>query len=236
MLDTLLADVSKPSLQLLRKQQLTRASAEQSLAIMRENLHQARADWHRFHSGNMDFNFDIRESVQASEKLVQETDEQIEVWISASQTTVISPPSATGLNAAKNVELAHIAAQETLSLIEDIRAASDDLLLVQEILTADMVSVQRGFRNLWTRFTFFTSDVSVVLNKVLDFNLFHIGDAPVTPGGIMTMLLILALGFALSWFIRHLLERLKNRQQFAKSPAVYTLGRILHYIIILVAV
>jgi len=48
--------------------------------------------------------------------------------------------------------------------------------------------------------------------------------------------LILVLGFALSWFIRHLLERLKNRQQFAKSPAVYTLGRILHYIIILVAV
>ena len=236
MLDTLLADVSKPSLQLLRKQQLTRASAERSLAIMQENLHQVRANWYRFRSGDMDFRFDIQESIQKSEDLVNETNEQIEVWISASQTTVISPPSADGLNAAKNVELAHSAAQETLSLIEDIRASSDDLLLVQEILTADMVSEQPGFRGLWTRLTLITGGVWMALDKVLDFNLFHIGDAPVTPGGIMKMLLILVLGFALSWFIRHLLERLKNRQQFAKSPAVYTLGRILHYIIILVAV
>lgn len=236
MLDTLLADVSKPSLQLLRKQQLTRTSAEHSLAVMQEELFKAEVSWYKLHAGKLDFNFDIQQAVADSEALVEETGQQIEVWISASQTTVISPPLDAGLNAAKNVELAHDAAQETLALIEEIRAVSDDLLLVQQVLTVDMVGMQSGFRNLWTRLTLITGDVWAVLDQFLEFNLFHVGDAPVTPGGIMKMIIILVMAFVLSWFIRQLLERLKNRQQFAKSPVVYTLGRILHYVIILVAV
>lgn len=236
MLDTLRADVSKPSLQLLRKQQLTRTSAERSLAIIQEELFKAEVNWYKLHAGELDFNFDIQGASAESEALVEETGQQIEVWISASQTTVISPPLDAGLNAAKNVELAHDAAQETLALIEKIRATSDDLLLVQQVLTVDMVGMQSGFRNLWTRLTLITGDVWAVLDQFLEFNLFHIGDAPVTPGGIMKMIIILVMGFVLSWFIRQLLERLKNRQQFAKSPVVYTLGRILHYVIILVAV
>jgi len=236
LLDVLSAEAPKPSLELLRKQQLTRAAASQSLARIQENLYRARANWYRFHSGALDFQFDIEGSIAASDSLVKQARKQVEVWTAASQTTLLSPLPSSGLNARKNVELAHTVAQETLAIIGGIADSSDDLMLVQKTLTSDMVDVQSGFQSLRTRLTIFSGSVGKSVFSVLEFNLFHIGDAPVTPGGIITMLMILIFGYALSWFIRHLLERLNNRRQYAKSPVVYTLGRVLHYIIIITAV
>ena len=236
LLEVLSADKPKPSLELLRKQQMRRAAARQSLSLVQASLNSARANWYRFQSGTLDSSFDINDSIKASDNLIQETKKQIEVWVVASQTTLISPLPDSGLNARKNVELAHSAAQETLTTIKEIEASSDDLALVQEILVADMIHSQSGFRNLWARLTLFSDDVGKGLFSVLDYDLFHIGDAPVTPSGIIKMLMIIAFGFLLSWVIRHLLERLKNRRKYAKSSVVYSLGRILHYIIIVTAV
>ena len=236
MLDVLSADVPKPSLVLLRKQQLTRATVSQSLALVQENLNTARANWYRLHSGTLDFDFDIQASITKSETLIQDTVKQIQLWTATSQTTLISPLPSSGLNARKNVELAHSVAQETLAIITNIEDSSDDLTLVQEILTTDMVDVQSGLKSFWTRLTIASGGVTKGILNLLDFDLFHIGDVPITPGAIITMFLILVFGFGLSWFLRHLLERLKNRRQYANSPAVYTLGRVLHYLIIITAV
>ena len=127
-------------------------------------------------------------------------------------------------------------AQETLETINQIEAGIDDLSLVQEILASDTVKTQGGFKSFWTRLTLISDDVGSGFFSVLDFDLFHVGDAPVTPGGIIKMLLIVMFGYLLSWTIRHLLERLQNRRKYAKSSAVYTLGRILHYIIIITSI
>lgn len=236
LLDVLSADDPKPSLELLRKQQLSRAAALQTFALTQEHLYQARANWYRLHSGTLDISPDIMDSIEESQKQVRETGEQIEVWTVASQTTLITPLPAHGLNAQKNTELAHAVAQETLAIITGIERSSDDLIFVQRLLTSDLVDMQSGLSSLWTRWTIISSDIGKGLSNLLDFNLFHIGDAPVTPGAIITMLMIILFGIALSWFLRHLLVRLKKRQQFAKSPVVYTLSRILHYIIIIAAV
>lgn len=236
LLDVLSSAEPKPSLELLRKQQLTREATRQALARVRENLYQARANWYRFHAGALDFDFDIRAAVLQSRRLVEEIGDQVELWTEASRSTLITPLPDAPINARKNVELAHSVAQETLDLISEIQGASDDLLLVQDILTDDMVHAQRGIRNLVTRLTLLTGSLWESFRSLLDYNLFHIGDAPVTPGGIVTMLLILVFGFVLSWFIRHLLGRLNERRQFAQSSVVYSLGRVLHYIIIIAAV
>jgi potassium efflux system protein len=236
LLEVLSAENPKPSLELLRKQQLIRESASQSLTQIRDSLNTARANWYRFHSGTMDPGFDIGASIKASRKLLETTGQQVQIWTAASQTTLISAQPETDLNARKNVELAHIAAQETLAIIKDIQSDSDDLSLVQNILASDMVHSEDVFSSLGTRMTLISGRVWKSMQGVLDFDLFHIGDAPVTPGSIATMLLIMLFGYLLSWVIRHLLDRLKNRRNYAKSSAIYTLGRILHYIIIITAV
>ena len=236
LLEVLSANEPKPSLELLRKQQLTLAAVTQSRAQVKANLDSSRANWYRLHSGTLDPDFDINESIKASGDLVQETRKKVEVWTAASQTTLISSLPDSSLNATKNVELARSVAQETLETINQIEAGIDDLSLVQEILASDTVKTQGGFKSFWTRLTLISDNVGSGFFSALDFDLFHIGDAPVTPGGIIKMLLIVMFGYLLSWTIRHLLERLQNRRKYAKSSAVYTLGRILHYIIIITAV
>jgi small-conductance mechanosensitive channel len=236
LLEVLSAENPKPSLEALRKQQLIRESASQSLTQIKNSLDEARANWYRFHSGTMDPGFDIGASIKASRKLLETTAQQVQIWTAASQTTLISPQPETDLNARKNVELAHTAAQETLSIIKEIQSVSDDLGLVQEILASDMVQSEDVFSSLGTRMTLLSGSVWKSMQGVLGYDLFHIGDAPVTPGSIARMLLIVMFGFLLSWVIRHLLERLKNRRNYAKSSAIYTLGRILHYIIIITAI
>jgi len=227
---------AKPSLEVLRKQQLTRSSAELALARLQELKLEAWAAWLRLQSGTLEFDFDIQRAMEQRQEVVAETSRQVEVWSTASQTTILSPPPFADLNSRKNVELAHAAAQDTLALIDEIKDVSDDLDLLHQVLTAAQVNMQPGLKSIWTRFRVTFAEARYLASAYLDITLFHVGDTPVTTGSIFKMLVILALGLLLSWFIRHLLERLKGRRQFAKSPAVYTLGRLLHYIIILVAV
>ena len=236
LLDVLSSDSVKPSLEILRKQQTTRASAELSLAKLHQLKLQAEETWYRLRQGNLDYDFDIQQSVEDAAAFVKETSRQIEVWTAASQTTILTPTPAQDLNSKANIDLAHATAQETLGFVDQIRGVIDDLQLLGEVLTADQVGMQQGLKSVWTRFKIAAGDLRYLVAGYLDITLFHIGDAPVTIGRILTMVVILALGFALSWFLRHMLDRLNDRRQFAKSPAVYTLGRLMHYLIIMVAV
>jgi small-conductance mechanosensitive channel len=221
---------------LLRKQQMTRTSAELALAGLREARLEALTNWLRLRSGTAEFDFAARQAMEQRDALVSETTRQVEVWTAASQTTILSPAPGTDPTSVKNVELAHAAAQETIALIDAIHDALDDLGLLREALTAAQVGMERGLRSIQAWLSIVVGDARHLLAGYLDFTLFHVGETPVTLGSILKMLVILVLGLALSWFIRHLLERLKDRRQFAGSPAVYTLGRLLHYLIILVAI
>ncbi len=74
------------------------------------------------------------------------------------------------------------------------------------------------------------------VQKVSSFKLFYIGETPVTPGRLVKFVLIIVVGFLLSWFTRRLLLRIqRRREQIAQSSSFYTLGRILHYLIMTIA-
>jgi len=227
---------SKPSLVILRKQQLTRTSAQLALAELHQMNARARLNWTRLRSGLIDSDYDIQESLDQAQAQIEDTRRQVDVWTTASQDTLLAPVPASDLNSIKNIDLARAAAQETLTVVSDSQDVIDELEMLGQVLTADQVGMQSGLKSVWSRFTLAWDEVRRGITVYLDFSLFHIGDVPVTFGRILTMIFILVMGFALSWFIRHLLERLKDRRQFAKSPVVYTLGRLLHYFIILVAV
>jgi len=235
LVEILSAENPKPSLELLRRQQLTRALAEQAVAQVRSSLDAARINWYRFRSGTLDPGFDIGESINLSQDLVQTANQEIDLWTATSQATLISPQPESGLNAIKNVELARSVAQETLTIIKQIQGSSDDLNLVQETLASELVKSANLFESLGTRLDLISAEIRQGVEGVLGYDLFHIGDAPVTPGSIITMLLIMVFGFLLSWLIRRLLDRLSSVQKYAKGSVIYTMGRVLHYVIIVVA-
>jgi potassium-dependent mechanosensitive channel len=66
--------------------------------------------------------------------------------------------------------------------------------------------------------------------------LFSIGDTPVTAFGLLRVLLIMIAAAVISSFLRHGIKRLSEKQKFdqGKASALYTVGRLAHYIILLI--
>jgi potassium efflux system protein len=236
LLDVLSAETPNRSLELLRKQQLTRASAEAALARLQEALTRGEVAWKRFRLGQLDPDFDQNDLEARAETLTGEALDQVEVWYDTTQSTLVAAPPGDDPNARANLEVARSVARDTLVLIEQIRGASDDLVLVQHILTTDMIAAQSGVSKAWSRLKLLAGSAWGWVEGVVDYDLFSIGDSPVTPGSVFKMLMILIIAWGISWFIRHLLDHATGRQQFQQSPVIYTTGRLLHYVIILIGV
>jgi small-conductance mechanosensitive channel len=236
LLENLSKPQTRPSLLVLRKQQLTRASAAQALARLTILKLEAERIWQRQRVASAEAGRLDEAKLREAQVFISETLGQIETWTAASRTTLLSPAPADSLNAVKNMELAQAAAQETLRYLEDAERTIDDLEVLTDLITVQQIGMQHGLRSIWTRLRLFAEDIGHTLAGYLAITLFHVSDVPVTFGSILTMILILVLGWGISWFIRHLVERLKSRRQFASSPVVYTLSRLLHYIIIFIAV
>jgi len=235
LLEALSASETRPSLLVLRKQQLTRASVEQALSRLEFYVLEARNIWNQQRIDGE--GGEIDESVLLEARaFIDETSQQIESWSTSSRNTLLSPIPGDTLNAVKNMELAQAIAQETLAYVDDITQSIDDLEVLGDLIDVQRIGMQHGLWSVWTRLRLVGNDVSAAFSSYVEITLFHIGDVPVTVGSIFTMLMILVFGWAISWFLRHLVDRLKNRRQFASSPAVYTLSRLLHYIIIFIAV
>jgi small-conductance mechanosensitive channel len=227
---------ARPALEILRKQQLTRDSVELSLAHLQELEARAIRAWFQLRTRQLPADFNIQQAVEEASSAIDEARRQLAVWTTASRNTILTPSPSPDLNSTANIRLAHEAARETLDLTEKAHGVIDELNVLSQVLTADQVGIETGLDSLWARIRITLEETRYVLLTYLDITLFHIGDTPVTIGSIIKMLLVLAFGFALSWFIRHLLKRLEGRRQFAQSPVAYTLGRLTHYLIILIAV
>ena len=236
LLDVLSADSVNTSLEILRKQQMTRASAEYALAQLRESLVRAKLNWHRFHGKVLPFDFDFQSSAADARRLSNDALKQAELWSSISQSTLIAAAPGTELNTVKNFEIAQSVARETLGFLNQIGSVSDDLLLVQDVLSTEIIASQSGLHKAWARIGLAAGNIWDRLVELGDFSLFEIGDSPVTPSGLFKMLLVLLLAVGISWLIRFLLSRSVSSDNVSRQAAVYTLGRLLHYIIVLVGV
>lgn len=233
LLNVLSAESVNQSLELLRKQQLTRASADAELAQLKAMLVTAKSNWYQFRSGMLDSELEIQAATTQARLVTDEALKQVELWSSTSQSTLIAPSTDASQNAAKNFEIAQSVARDTLALLDHIRSTSDDLLFVQEILSKEFISAQSGLSNTGARLSLALGNAWDRIIELSDFHLFDLGDTPVTPAGLIKMLFILGLAIGISWIIRYLLARGVRKKQAAQSPAFYALGRILHYVIVM---
>ncbi len=70
------------------------------------------------------------------------------------------------------------------------------------------------------------------IGAVLNYSLFEVGEASVTPGGALRVMLILFAAWFASRWIRRGLERYGQRRPDMSQPALYAAGRVVHYTII----
>lgn len=233
LLEVLSADTVNMSLETLRKQQLTQTLAEAELAELQELVAISRSNWYHFRAGELDSRFNIQSETAQSRRMAADSLKQAELGSSISQATLITPSSDTSPNTIKNIAIAQSVARDTLAIIDQLKSTSDDLFLIQDIFTTEFISAQVGFGSRAARLVFTMGNAWDRMLELADFHLFSIGETPVTPAGLVKMLLIMGMALGISWLIRFLLARGIRKKRAAQSPAFYALGRILHYIIVM---
>ncbi|MGH6821826.1 MAG: mechanosensitive ion channel family protein, partial [Methylocella sp.] len=221
-------------LELLRKQQMIRAVVESEFSHVQEALARYTAVWYRFRAVGPDSGFNQKTAIDEVRQVTEDALKQSELGTSVSQATLITTLPADNLNAGKNIELAQTMARETLVLVGQIKEASDDLLLLQELLATELLASKSGLAKAWNRSSLAVASAWDSMVRIAEVSLFEIGDVPVTPEGLVKMIFVLVFAFAVSWLIRYLLNRGIGRDKVAKRAAAYTLGRLLHYLIILI--
>ncbi len=88
-----------------------------------------------------------------------------------------------------------------------------------------LASIQRGLKTAYIRVT-----------GLADVTLFSIGEAPVTGGDILFIMLLLILAMFLSRGIRHTIRRFGHGESSGTQASLYTLARLSHYLIFIIAV
>lgn len=127
-------------------------------------------------------------------------------------------------------------AQATITDLTRLRSAVGDLRFGTEV-TSSLLAGSGGWRG-WIRGKVIKPVANVVerADQWLGTSLFRIGETPVTAYGLLRVVLFLGLAVALSRLARHLLARFGARESGRPSAALYTVGRLFHYLLITAAV
>ncbi len=127
-------------------------------------------------------------------------------------------------------------AQDALAKVGRLDTAVADLKLLMlavdnaaaeytGVLKSWLTSISRGVKTTYLRITGLT-----------DVTLFSVGDAPVTGGDILRVLLILIVAMLLSRLIRHAIRRVALSESSGTQASLYTVSRLTHYVIIVLAI
>mgnify|MGYP002064245301 CR=1 FL=1 len=167
---------------------------------------------------------DIDAATDAAAGRAQSAEDLAQVWTSASQVTLVTaqPPPGAALQAA-NFRDAQAAARDTLESIRKIRDRTDDLAQLQ-ILLADAL-LDRGMAGPGTRLVQLAAGARQGVKSVMSYRLFYIGDTPISLGSLFKFLVIIVLGFLLSWLIRRMLQRLQMRRERLAAIGQTVAGR-----------
>ena len=127
-------------------------------------------------------------------------------------------------------------AQETLAHIAELSGAIADLELLMAAVDNAIGDYSGGFR-LWLGNVGQAVKTSWIrVTEVADRTLFSVGETPVTSGDVIQAFIILAIGWALSRGIRMGIRRVSQKESIGRQAALYTISRLTHYSIILLAV
>ena len=127
-------------------------------------------------------------------------------------------------------------AQGTLNKIGDLDTAVADLELTSQAVDNAVAEYSGAFRS-W--FTGVSRDLKALSLRVVglgDVTLFSVGETPVTGGDILRVLIILIVAYLLSRGVRHAIGRVSERESAGTQASLYTVGRLTHYTIIILAV
>ena len=127
-------------------------------------------------------------------------------------------------------------AQRNLTRIAELRDARSNLELISDVVDNEFAEYSGGLSS-W--FSGASRDIKSFAQRVFglgDVSLFSIGEAPVTGKDILRVIIILVIAFLLSRAIRHAIWRVSRRESDGTQASLYTVGRLTHYAIVIIAI
>jgi potassium efflux system protein len=130
-----------------------------------------------------------------------------------------------------------VAAASTVSELQALRREIADLELLSELVSARVAERQGRMVGFFNSLGQRTADGWDSLRDIATSSIVTIGDTPITLAGIFRVLVILTIAFWFSRILRHALNRMASSRRTGMSPSsLYSLGRLLHYVIIIAGI
>lgn len=182
---------------------------------------------------------ELQEQALSWSKLVRTAPLNVPEWQQDSQDELLAVQTTnqTGLNRASRRLLDQRLAivQSTLAHIGEVEGAAADLELLSSVVDR-AVAESSGALTSWFQST--RRHVQAAYQRVkglADVTLFHVSETPVTGSDIFRVLIILLVAFLLSRGIRYAIRRVSDRDSTGTQASLYTLSRLSHYTIIIIA-
>jgi small-conductance mechanosensitive channel len=127
-------------------------------------------------------------------------------------------------------------AWETLTGIGELEAAVADLQLLRLAVDGAVAEYSGALRSWLSGMSRQAKTAYMRVVGLADVTLFSVGGAPVTGRDIFRVLIILIVAFLLSRGIRFAIRRFSEKDSSGSQASLYTVGRLTHYLIIVIAV
>ena len=228
------------SQQRLLQQRLIEAEVVVALTDLDLAKSQARRWWTELQV-DTDPNLDeLRDQALSWSKLIRIVPLNMPEWQQDSQDELLAVQTTdrSGLNRASRrlLDQRLAVAQETLARIGEAEDAVQDLELLESVVDR-AVAESSGALSSWFQAASRQSQAAYQrVRGLADVTLFHVGETPVTGSDIFRVLIILLLAYLLSRGFRSAIKRVSDRDTTGNQASLYTLSRLTHYTIIIIAV
>ncbi len=125
--------------------------------------------------------------------------------------------------------------QDSLLALQRLDSEIRDASLIADKSHALLTSQQGAMKNGLEEIKIFSAQTWKMLGNNLSTSLFKIGESPVTTLGILRLLLIIAMAWTLSHFVRRGLRHF-GEWRHGSVGFIYTLGRLTHYLILITGI
>ncbi len=170
-------------------------------------------------------------------ELLDQTEEEAGAWQDVAEAAILLPTvDSEGKVNPLRTQTRELA-QQVISNIASLPRYRSTLEILRELLVEALVSHTEVEQSLLTRAGILYDEFKQWLTRSTDQVFFTIGsDTEITYGSILKFITIVLIGYLISRFVRFLTSRMGKRRHIARSSGLYTFGRIMHYLIMTLAI
>jgi small-conductance mechanosensitive channel len=224
----------------LVRQKLTEASVVSALAEVQAAKSRTLLIWAELLVGKAPDVKVLQEGSLFASALVRRVKDNALAWLADTQDELFAVQTADrdGLSrsARRLLDQRSGTAQATLSRIDELEAAAEDLGLLTAVAEDVFVENVGTFKSWLAVTNRFFRGFSQRLGEIADTTLFSVGETPVAGSDILRFIIILLVAYLLSRVVRHAIDRASRSQETGTQASLYTVGRLTHYTIITIAI